>query len=498
MVRRFCTVFALLLVLRPGSGECDRGQGLEGIELGGRFEYMMLLDEQANPYPWNVSTRSATDRTRLMLDLNAPGTRYGSLYLKGAAFWGLVGKDDVQKRFRFAQGDYLWEQRLESWKYALRLFANERRFFVYDFAAPLLDDDHAGETGENRGVRFDTAVRDRLDITGLYSLLGTDPHASRSVAYLKALYSSRLFGISTSYMFDDPGNLGLRNHAVVKAELTTSYRRFFGAFSYQQSGYKDSGWFLPGGSFDWGAWDGTNFSRVLPSGGAAFAELRLSSVQAADLGKVNLVWRDEAVGDEFVNDLGLRGASRVGTTAGAYFVADDVSLNARLLYYTGARSGLEREQRDLLEGNVWTALNGGLDCFLRGGIGKIEDESVYDTKKNFIHAALRYRVKKMRTGAHIMWSDLDTIYSQRRFAWDGKLALSPDWGFQWRVLLTRDFQIGQTAVLRLEYRPNDRIFAYVGYGMPYFGDDPFVLEDRDIGLLRQGTSQYIISLRGDF
>jgi len=38
----------------------------------------------------------------------------------------------------------------------------------------------------------------------------------------------------------------------------------------------------------------------------------------------------------------------------------------------------------------------------------------------------------------------------------------------------------------------------VGYGEPEIGDDPFVLEDRDIGLMRGGASRYTISLRGDF
>ena len=468
------------------------------VVLGGRFEYLLLLDEQTNPYPWNAATHSATDRSRLMLDLDVSGTRYGSLYAKGAAVWAMVGEDDIQKRLHFEQGDYLWRQDLEAWKYSIRLFASERRFFAFDWTAPLLDDDRAGETGENRGVRVDGAVGEKARLTGLYSLLGADADDSRSVSYLKASLFHRIASLSASYLFDDPGAYGTADHAVVKAELTSAYKRAFAVLSYEQSGFGGSGWFFPSGSFDWSGYDGTNFSAVLPPGGAAFAEIRVSSLAVANRGDVDLVWRYDAVGEDFVNDLGGAGSSRVGQTAGAYFIAKDVSVNAKLLYHTSARSGLENEERSWFDAGVWAALKNGTDCFLRGGAGEIDDESFSPSKKNFIHGALRYQMNKMRTGVHAMWSDLDTDYSGEKFAWDGKLALTPAWGFHWRFLLSRDYAVGRTAFFRLEFRPSNRLFACVGYGRSYLGDDPFVLEDREIGLLREGPSQYTISMRGDF
>ncbi len=466
--------------------------------LGGRFEYLLRLDEQANPYPWNAATHSATDRSRLMVDLALAGTRYGSLYVKGAAVWTMVGEDDVQKRLLFEQGDYLWRQDLKTWAYSVRLFASERRFFTFDWAAPLLDDDCVDEAGENRGVRADGSIGEKLRVTGLYSGLGSDADELRNVSYLKGAFSHRIASFSASYLLDDPGKYGEGHHAVVKAELTSAYKRAFAVLSYEQSGYQASGWFFPGGSFDWGSYDGTNFSSVLPRGGAAFAEVRVSQLAVSHRGDVDLVWRYDAVGDEFVNDLGSRGSSGVGQTAGAYFDARDVSVNAKLLYHASARSRLENEERKWLDAGVWAALRNGMDCFVRAGAGEIDDGSASRAKDNFIHGALEYETNKMRTGVHAMWSDFDTDYSGEKFAWDGKLAITPDWGFHWRFLVGRDYAVGQTAFFRLEFRPSNRLYASVGYGPSYLGDDPFLLEDREIGLLRDGPSRYTISMRGDF
>jgi hypothetical protein len=159
---------------------------------------------------------------------------------------------------------------------------------------------------------------------------------------------------------------------------------------------------------------------------------------------------------------------------------------------------LETEENDAVEASAWAALKNNMECFLRAGVGRIDDGFVYDTKKNYVHGAVRYRVTRFMTGVHVMWNDLDTVYSERRFAWDGKLAINPNWGFHWRMLLRRDYQVGQSALFRLEYRPDQRIFAYVGYGRDYYGNNPFVLEDRDIGLTREPVGQWVVMLRGDF
>ncbi len=498
MVKKFAWLVVVLHGCAWPSSSAAESSKLGPAALGARFEYMLRLDEQTNPYPWNATTHSAGDRSRLMLDLKVLDTPYGGVYVKGAALWAMVGESDIQKRFRFEQGDYLWRQNLNGWEYSIRLFANERRFFTYDWTTPLLDDDRAGETGDNRGVRVDAAIDKTVRLTGLFSLLGKDANESRRASYVRALYSHRIASLSASYLVEDPGSSGLRNRAAIKTELATAYRNAFAVLSYEQSGVDDKGLFFPSGSFDWGAYDGTNFSAVLPRGGAVRAEVRVSSLPLSTQGEMDLVWRYDAVGEDFVDDLGSSGPSGVGQTMGAYFLAKDVSVNARMLYRRNVRSVVENEKGDWFDASVWAALENGTEGFLRGGVGKIEDESIFDTKTNFVHGAVRYRTKRFHAGAHARWSDAGTEYSAMRYAWEGKLALGADWGFHWRFLLSGDYAVGQTALFRLEYRPNDRILAYLGYGQPYLGDDPFVLEDRELGLLRAGVSEYTFVVRGDF
>jgi len=485
-------------VLSCGAAKAAEEARFGPIELGGRFEYEFLLDERSDPYPWNTSTHSASDRSRVMLDLKVPSMSYGSLYLKGAASWTVVGEEDIKKRFLFEQGDYLFARGREGRDWSVRAFANERRFFVSDWTTPLVDDDHTNPGGENRGLRVDAAVRKTVLVTGLYSILGDDIDDSRSVSYLKTLVSHRIASLSASYLLEEPGASGLRNHAVVKAELAGAYKRVFAVAAYEQSGFDDSKLFFPGAAFDWKAYDGTNFSAVLPPGGAALAEVRLASLPATKRGELDFVWRYDAVREEFVGDLGGIGSSRVGQTLGAYFTASDVSLNARALYRTADRSVVESEERDWFDAGVWAALKNGMECFLRGGAGEIDDGPAMITRKNFVHAALRHRTKRVTAGVHAMGYDIDTEYSGMRYAWEGNVALNSVWGLHWRFILAHDYAASQAAFVRLDFRPNDRIYAAAAYGEPGIGDDPFVVEDRQIGLMRGGSSRYTISVRGDF
>jgi hypothetical protein len=301
-------------------------------------------------------------------------------------------------------------------------------------------------------------------------------------------------------LYDDPGITGLRRHALVKGELTAAHKHLFLALSYAQSGFGGSGEnpFFPSGNFEWEKFDGDNFSSVLPTGGAGIAEVRISPIRIRDIGNVRITWRYEAIREEFLSDLGSGNGNGIGHTTAAYFRSGASSLNARILYHTSVRSVLEHEKRRRVDAGVWGILKNGLSFLIRGSTGEIEDRFVLDSKQNFIHGALRYQTKKIRSDAHIMWKDLDTVFSERRFAWDGRVGLSPDFGLHWRLLLSRDFDVGRSAYWRLEYRPNNRIFAYLSYGRSFLGDDPFVLEDRDLGLARAGTSQIMMSLRGDF
>jgi hypothetical protein len=139
----------------------------------------------------------------------------------------------------------------------------------------------------------------------------------------------------------------------------------------------------------------------------------------------------------------------------------------------------------------------GLWVLARGAIEEV-DEAGENQDQNFVHLGLERRIKEVRSGAHVMWKDVDSEYSARLFAVDAKFPLSPNWGLYWRTVISRDFDIADALYVRLSYRPNDRIFATFGYGRQDFGDAPYLIEDRDIDLARASSAMYVISIRGDF
>ena len=69
-----------------------------------------------------------------------------------------------------------------------------------------------------------------------------------------------------------------------------------------------------------------------------------------------------------------------------------------------------------------------------------------------------------------------------------------------RVFIVTDetLGMGEQPFLRLEYRPNNRLYMVASYGRQNIGDGPFVVEDRDVGLSRANDALYRLMLRGDF
>lgn len=494
MTRKTIVGVCVWLVLCGRAGAVE-WVAVDSLAVGGRFEYATLIDRDAVPFVWNAAGRSAVDVTRLMLDLTAD-TRYGNLYLKGSAIWDDTRQGDIQKRFRFDQGDYLWEQKLRRWRYSMRLFAGERRFFSHDMIAPLLDDDPIGRYDDNLGVRFDTTV-DRFKVTALFSSLGERRADARNIGFFKSGYSGRSVAVGGSYLIDHRGVNADSNHAVFKTEVSASYKKGYVVLAYEQSGCDDRSVFFPGGRFDWDKYEGDNVSGLLPNAAAMFAEGRISSLPIGRTGRVRLVYRYTLVGSEFFNDLGLLVGSQIRNTAAAYYVDTEVNVNARLVYNSIARLEFENSRTDKWDGGLWGTFRNGTEFLIRGSMRET-DGVPYDDKGSLVHLALHHQLSKIKGGVHVLWRDIDTIFSATRFAWDGKFALSPNWGFYWRLVLSDQFDAGRTTYVRLAYRPSDRIFVTAGYGRSVIGDGPYLLEDGDIELSRFDSAVYRISLRGDF
>ncbi len=493
MTRQALSLGAILLAVVAGSSYAIKWEAIEPVVIGGRFQYVTSRADESVPFPWNTTTQSSQDLTRLMLDLNAD-SRYGDLYLKGSAVWNRTRPSQIQKRFLFDQGDYLWAQTLENVDYSLRLFANERRFITYDMIAPLLLDDLVASGQDNLGVRVDTRIRRDVGITALYSSLGDRRERLRDIGYVKADYIGRPAIASLSYLLDHPGGVVKENRATFKLETAASYKQAYAILSYQQTGVSERDVFLPdGGSNSTGG----GLRSSLPKGAALFAEVRLTSVRVPKAGRLKFVYDYASIGDEFFNDLGLaRGAQETNRLAG-FFEASTVDLNARLVYARGERFYFEDKRIDRWDAAVWGRFANGMDFRVRGHVTDTRTPE-FEDEGNFINVGVEKQVNKVRSGINVMWKDIDTIFSDTRFAWDGKLALSPNWGLYWRFILSESFDVGQTLFTRLAYRPNDRIFVIFAYGRKVIGDGPFILEDQDVELSRFDTAQYTILLRGDF
>lgn len=481
---------ACLVVWGHGDAAAIEWKAIEPLVFGGRFQYVTSLERQSVPFAWNTTTQSAEDLTRLMLDLTAD-THYGDLYVKGSAVWDDTRPSQVSKLVTFGQGDYLWKQHLQSVDYSIHLFANERRFITHDMIAPLLHDDLVGNDS-NVGGRFDTTVKGSLGATLLYSALGGTHEAAREITYVRAAYAGWPVVGSVSYVLDHPGVASVENHAVFKAEVSTSYKRAHAVVSYHQAAYSGQSVFFPSGG---PSGSGGAVCETLPENGALFAELRLRSVRLANAGHLKFLCSYACVGESFYNDLGLAKPAQEATELATYFSAATVDLRARVAYGTSKRSHFESEETRRWHATLWGRLANQMDFSARGELVDSRTSTGYGS---FVDLMLQKQLKKVRSGVHVMWKDVDTIFSDTRFAWDGSLAASPNWGLYWRFLVNEQFDVGDMLFARLSYRPNNSIFFTFSYGRQVIGDGPHLLEDQDVELSRFGTALYTILLRGDF
>ncbi len=467
------------------------------IEIGGRFTYGASVRRDAVEFPWNIVSNTTDDPTRLMLDITAGRGQTGTLYLKGAALWEPEDEESGGKRVHFEQGDYFWRGANDRSQLFLRLYANERRSFTHALIAPLLDDDRMEGGGDNLGARMDGSLFDAFGVTALYSVLGHEPDRSGKIAYVRTAYNHGRFAVSTAYMHESRPEVDLPDQAVFKTELCTYYKRASLIVSYEQSG-RGNGLFFPSGRFHFDTFVGDNFSRVLPDEGALFAEARLASMPVKEWGTLSIVHRYFALKRSFAGRFAEAGSGTYGYSTGAYFLANEISLNGRLVYGKRLRSAWENETQENVEASVWVQLQNGSEVFLRGGVGETTGPFPFMDRNNFIHGAWQHAKGKLRTGVHFMLKDLDTIFSEERFAWDCKLSFGGSMAVYWRAVIAHNAEPMDAIYGRFEYRPSRRLFLTAGYGRSIFGDDPFLLEDADIHALSEVTPQYTFSIRGDF
>lgn len=491
----------LILVLMAAPAREVRAAALmEGMELrpGGRFEHFFQIEESWSPYPWNFDSSAPTNRSRLMLDLGIAAPRYGMLYVKGDALWETGRTADGHALFKLRQGDYRRAWRRNGSSASFMLFANERRFFTGGYLAPLLADDAVDDTGDNRGVRLDLSIRETVRFTSVFATLGDGWDDARKISFLRSAVIHRVAQFSLSYRYDVPALDQAMRQALLKSELVCFYKKASLLFSYEQSRFQENGLFLPRLSLDTNGFVGDNFSSMLPDEGAFFAQARLTPLPIRDWGTVTVVHDYFAVGEEFVNDLGLRSGERVGYLFGAYFRALAVDMNGRVRFGKRVRSKLENEKREHIDASLWGSLRNGVDVTVRGGWSKTSDKFSFEPAQNHFLGTVNFHSKKMRNGFHVLVRDMDTVRASRSLAWDSRVVLNSDFAVDWRYILAGEEDVRDTVFFRLAFRPSQRLYAYASYGRQSLGDGPFLLEDEELFLTGVDPSLYTISIRGDF
>lgn len=515
MPRNLSIIFAAALVLGPAAAESLTTPDVPPLEVGGRVEFGVKADRESFSFPWDYSSRSLGDRSRLMFDLFSNADRHGlgELYLKGAAVWAAPRGETRDARFVFEQADYF----LSRARSQLRVFVNERRYFTGEPSSPLLDDDlvarRASRDGAlpraepNYGLRLDRDFGESLHACAIWSALGDAWEDARKFTYLRVGWWGRFYQLSAAYLLDSSEPDSLNNHALVKSEASLFYKKLSAVLSYTQSGFSDKTAFFPSGRADWGGFDGGNLRATLPPQGAAFAEFRAAEIPVGKKVEVTAVHRYRTLGSEFVNDLGTLRRDDVTQSSGLYFSARDVALDGRLVYSKSSQtatssqtmqSNLPAGENERLEASVRGFLNNGSELFLRAALTETREKERATTKENFVYGALRRTGRKIESGFHVMALDIDQAQWRRRFALETRMNLTTEIAAYGRVVIDDAENNWDALYLRLELRPTGHVFATLEYGRDFVGDGPFLLEDPDIGRSGGADAVYALTLRGDF
>jgi hypothetical protein len=287
----------------------------------------------------------------------------------------------------------------------------------------------------------------------------------------------------------------------VKGELSAVYKRVGLIAAYSLSGFDNSVLFFPSGDGDGsaGAWP-DHTSGLVRQSGAVYLEARLSKIPLGNTGLWSFVGRYDAEGDEYINDLGtLRRGETVGRAA-VYYAASKVCINGSLVYDYYRRTRFDNKKRNQVEASAQGLLTNGGQFIVRGAWAETDDELGIRTQNEFVHAALKRHGKKVYSALHLMSLDFAGSETPR----DDRLGLEARFNFSARVALYGRLVLSQrvtsrdAAYWRIEMWPTENVFASFGYGRSWIGDDPFLLEDTDIGQRNGIEPVYFVTVRGDF
>jgi hypothetical protein len=463
------------------------------IDIGGRLQSEVRVDRGSAPLSWDFTSRAPTDRTRLMLDLSAGTERYGMLYIKGDGTWHFSEGSAENVPFSFNQGDYLWGRSGETWDFAGRAFADERRYFTGEHGGVVLFDDRVDQYEDFYGARFDGDVR-----AFRWSLLGSGlddgTSGTRGIGYGRAGWEGNHVQVSASYLYDVPARDSLGHHQIAKAEVAGFYKRATAVVSYESSRIDGVTNDLSG----WGDWNGSNYTEAMPANSATFAEFRLAGMPAPSWGRVDFIARYRAVGQAFYNDLGRDRPGAVTSRAGLYLEHRKQAINGRLVYRRDRVEVPGGQDREWMEGSVRTLFTNNVDAFVRGAFGRRRDAVEDDRNQGFLHGGFRRNLRKFTGGLYAMGLRGAGGNLSLRYGAEMRVNISASSAFYGRLIQNQAAASNDAIYMRFEFRPVLHIFAVFSYGRDWIGDDPYLLEDRDITGSGSADNVYTISVRGDF
>jgi hypothetical protein len=494
-MRRLRSIIVLLALGCPAGSAGAFDLPAEVVDLHGRIESVVIVDERSGGFAHNHDSRSPAALTRLMSSVEAGNDRYGRLYLKGVAAWD--GSRDGSVEFVLDQGDYLWRYGRDL-RHTVRVFGNERRYFTGAIAPALVDDAAVDRFENHGGVRVDGAGAEAWSWTALGGVLDEGDDTMRGMGYAAVRWMGNHAQAALSYLGHDVQSDSTRYRAAVKGEVAGFYRRATMIVSYENSGFDDRAVFLPEGSFDWDGYVGSNFAASLPGAAAAFGEIRVAGINVRDRADLSLFHRYRAVGPEFTGTLSDAVPGTVTHTTGLFLSHRRLALDARLFYRKQVRWRLDDRTSERIEAHTHACLKNGTRVLLRAAVGHRDEPGDVRSNDNFVHAAVSRSMRRLQAGVHVMVKDIDDGEFERRFAAEARMNWTATLSLYGRLITSEDAGSNDAVYCRLEVRPARHVFATVGYGRAIIGDDPYLLEDADIGATGNIESVYTISVRGDF
>jgi hypothetical protein len=175
-------------------------------------------------------------------------------------------------------------------------------------------------------------------------------------------------------------------------------------------------------------------------------------------------------------------------------------VNGSLVYDYYRRTRFDNKTQNRIEAGLQGLLANGGQFVLRGAWAETDDERGMVTRNNFLHAGVKRHGKKVYSALHLMTADFGGATPERddRLGVEARFNLSPRVSLYGRFLLSQQTTSRDAAYWRFEMRPTEMVFVTFGYGRPWIGDEPFLLEDGEIGQRATTDPVYFMTVRGDF